>query len=187
MRYRNSNLKFSVKLLDLLSKEENIVISPYGIICVLAMVAEGANKNGVDEILACLDFKTLGRLRANLENNGNYCNKFKIENEITLMRGEDDIKLLESYKNKVSDNYPVHICEVFSDKKDTSMKIKNLSCFKAGWKYKMKRITTGNEMFQNADKKTCKPVFLKCTESLMYFAKSNWNLTDKLFSGSSKR
>ena len=58
----NKNLTFSVKLLPLLEGKDNAVICPYGIEAVLAMVAEGACEEALEQILYVLGFKKLEEL-----------------------------------------------------------------------------------------------------------------------------
>ena len=59
----NRNNKIATNLIPLLSKQENSVMSPYGIKTVLSMAAEGASGESLKEILNVLGMGSLEELR----------------------------------------------------------------------------------------------------------------------------
>ena len=170
MTNNKANIDFPIRLLNLLSEKDNSVISPYGIAAVLSMAAEGASEKSLDEILACLGFDSLDKLRATvLDMIAAPCDAFESENAITLGQGTDNTKLLEPFKQTMGERYSAAVDEKMSDG-EPYVGLQNITSFKAEWLYKMKRdAIQGNCFFQNADGSYSQPVFLNCTEQLYYY------------------
>lgn len=163
------NTDFSAKLLALLSEKENSVISPYGIATVLAMAAEGANKNSLYEILNSLGFTSIEELREAVTNSiSNPCDAFTSENALTLLKGKDAAELHETFKQILANEYAADISED-SSTGETTIQLKNIATFKASWAVEMERDITARKCFHNADGSLCKPAFLSCTEDLRYY------------------
>ena len=164
-----TNIDFSTKLLSLLSDKENSVISPYGIATVLAMAAEGADRNSLDEILTCLGFSSLDELRTAVASvSSNPCDAFRSENAITFVKGKNTAEMCEQFKKVLSSQYAAKIHEESSGE-DTAVQLKNVSSFKAAWSVEMERDISGRIRFCNSDGSCCRPAFLKCTEELRYY------------------
>lgn len=167
-----ANTDFSAKLLELLSDKENSVISPYGIETVLAMVSEGADEEGEDEIASSLGFQNCGEFSANVLLEMNIpCGAMKSENKVTLVKGLGDVELLERFKKTMKDIYYADVREEKSQV-ESMVQLKNISTFKAEWLYTMERDVFKDNIFTNADGSICRPVFLNCEEKLNCYKSS---------------
>ena len=161
-----SNITFSTKFLPHLSNKNNSVISPYGIAAVLSMAAEGANKNSLDEILSCLGFNSFDELRSSvLDVSTDSCDAFKSGNSIMFVQGNENITLIEQFKETMRNIYSATVDEKTRDC-ESYLRLQNISTFEAEWLFKMKRETESHTRFQNANGKYCHPVFLSCNEQL---------------------
>lgn len=155
---------FVTKLLSQLSNKENSVISPYGIAAVLAMAAEGANDDSLNEILTCLGFESLDELRsAVLDAIENPCAAFKSENSVEF-EGGGGAALREHFKQMLISRYAADVSEKKSNG-DAAVQLCNLATFRAEWFPEMEQETTGGR-FRNVDGRVSYPAFLSCTEDL---------------------
>ena len=160
---------FVMKLLSQLSNKENSVISPYGIAAVLAMAAEGANEDSLNEILTCLGFASLDELRsAVLVVIKNPCEAFKSENALEC----NGVVLREPFKKKMMEKYKA---EVREEKGTVAVQLSNLATFKAKWRIEMER----NDVrpFYNADGSVSQPMYLKCSDDLRYYRDESFDPT----------
>lgn len=156
----NKNLTFPVKLLPLLEGNDNKVICPYGIEAVLAMVAEGAREEALEQILYVLGFENLEELReAVLAVQDVRCSAFSSDNSLDLQKGEEKLELLPNFRQVMEERYNASISEAASEGKATLL-LKNLANFKAEWFYKMERDDNPTTCFHNADGSIAKPAFL---------------------------
>ena len=163
------NTSLATKLLPMLSYTDNSVISPYGISTVLAMVAEGASEESLNEILVALGYESLDELRESLTTTLEApCEAFKSKNSITLMRGEKGAELLEQFKQVLSRDYSATIAEKDSDGEAT-VQLQNVANFKAEWLPKMERDTSHAHLFHQADGSDSHPAFLNCSSRLRYY------------------
>lgn len=164
-----TNTSLAAKLLPVLSYTDNSVISPYGISTVLAMVAEGASEESLNEILVALGYESLDDLRESLTTTLEApCEAFKSKNSITLMRGEKGAELLEQFKQVLSRDYSATIAEKDSDGEAT-VQLQNIANFKAEWLHKMERDTSHTRLFHQADGNDSRPAFLNCAAGLRYY------------------
>lgn len=169
MLNKTINIGFITRLLTLLSDKDNSVISPYGIAAVLAMAAEGASGNSLNEILTCLGFDTVDELRgAVVDFIKNPCDAFSSENVVTLRKGGDSAKLCEQFKQVMECQYAADVEEKDAAGEST-VELSNVATFKAEWLIEMERDITARKCFHNADGTLCRPAFLSCTEELRYY------------------
>ena len=169
----NKNLTFPVKLLPLLESEDNKVICPYGIEAVLAMVAEGAREEALEQILYVLGFENLEELRkAVLAVQDVRCSAFASDNSLDLKKGEEKLELLPEFKQIMEERYNASISEAASEGKATLL-LKNFANFKAEWFYKMERDASGEKCFHNADGSVARPAFLSATKKFMRYYKNH--------------
>ena len=169
MQQNTMDIDFITSLLAQLSDNDNSVISPYGIAIVLAMAAEGANKNSLYEILNSLGFTSVEELRkAVTDSISNPCDAFTSENALTLLKGKDATELRETFKQILVNKYAADISED-SSAGETTIQLRNVATFKASWAVEMERDITARKCFHNADGSLCKPAFLSCTEELRYY------------------
>ena len=123
----NKNLTFPVKLLPLLEGKDNAVICPYGIEAVLAMVAEGACDETLEQILYVLGFENMEELRdAVLAVQDARCSAFTSDNSLELKQGEENLELLPEFKQIMEERYNASISEGASGGKAT-LKLQNLA------------------------------------------------------------
>ncbi len=170
----NKNLTFSVKLLPLLEGNDNAVICPYGIEAVLAMVAEGARKEALEQILYVLGFKNLEELReAVLAVQDVRCSAFASDNSLDLKKGEEDLELLPDFKQVMEERYNASVSEAASAGKATLL-LKNIANFKAEWFYNMERDDSQEKRFHNADGSIAYPAFLSATKKFMRYYKNRF-------------
>lgn len=169
MLNKTINIGFITRLLTLLSDKDNSVISPYGIAGVLAMAAEGASGNSLNEILTYLGFDTVDELRcAVVDAIKNPCDAFSSENVVTLRKGGDGAKLCEQFKQVMACQYAADVEEKDAAGEST-VELSNIATFKAKWLVEMERDITARKSFHNADGTLCRPAFLSCTEELRYY------------------
>ena len=117
----NKNLTFPVKLLPLLEGKDNAVICPYGIEAVLAMVAEGASDEALEQILYVLGFENMEELReAVLAVQDVRCSAFTSDNSLELKKGEENLELLPEFKQIMEERYNASISEGASGGKATA-------------------------------------------------------------------
>ena len=108
----NKRLIFPVKLLPLLNREENVVLSPYGMKSILSMVAEGARDESLEQILYVFGFESLEELRENvLAVQDARCSAFNSDNSIKLHKGEENLELLSKFKQILEERYNASITE----------------------------------------------------------------------------
>ena len=166
MLNKTINIGFITKLLTLLPDKDNSVISPYGITAVLAMAAEGASGNSLNEILTYLGFDTVDELRgAVVDAIKNPCDAFSSENVVTLRKGGDGAKLCDQFKHVMACQYAADVEEKDAAGEST-VELSNIATFKAKWLMEMERDITAKKCFHNADGTLCHPAFLSCTEEL---------------------
>ena len=169
MNQQIKNISFPVRLLNQLSAKDNCVICPPGIASVLSMVAEGVDKGILAEILDCLKFRSLGELRSNIHNMLIHpCEACRTENTINLFAGSDKLRLLNSFKQLMSNYYFANVCENVSEG-TAFVSFRNISTFKARWLCEMERDVDTNNYFHNNNGSISRPVFLNCTEYLNYY------------------
>ena len=165
----NKNLIFPVKLLPLLENEDNKVICPYGIEAVLAMVAEGAREEALEQILYVLGFENLEELRkAVLAVQDVRCSAFTSDNSLDLKKGEEKLELLPEFKQIMEERYNASISEAASEGKATLL-LKNLAKFKAEWFYQMGRDASHVHKFHNVDGSITRPAFLTVQNDFLRF------------------
>lgn len=164
-----SKFSFPAKFIPFLSDTENSVISPYGILAVLTMVAEGAKKESLDEILAAVDVRCLEALRDSICSSDRKSDKaFRSENSIVLQKGEERAELLDQFKQIVSERY----CATIQEQEMIGMptvQLQNIASFQAQWLQKMERDASYERKFHHVDGSNSCPAFLNCTGSLRYF------------------
>jgi serine protease inhibitor len=169
MTNANKNLTFSVKLLPLLEGKDNAVICPYGIEAVLAMVAEGACEEALEQILYVLGFKNLEELReVVLAVQDVRCSAFTSDNSLELKKGEEKLELLSNFRQVMEERYNASISEDSSDGK-AILSLKNIANFKAEWFHKMGRDTSHVHKFQNIDGSISHPAFLSAQNDFLRF------------------
>lgn len=165
----DANLTFPVKLLPLLEGEDNAVICPYGIEAVLAMVAEGARKEALEQILQVLGFENLEELRkAVLSVQDARCSAFSSDNSLELKKGEENLELLPDFKQVMEERYNASVSENASGGEAT-LTLQNIANFKAEWFYKMERDTSGEKAFKNADGSVTYPAFLSAEKDFLRY------------------
>jgi serine protease inhibitor len=165
----NKNLTFPVKLLPLLEGKDNAVICPYGIEAVLAMVAEGACDEALEQILYVLGFENMEELReAVLAVQDARCSAFTSDNSLELKKGEENLELLPEFKQIMEERYNASISEGASGGKAT-LKLQNLANFKAEWFYKMERDASHERKFRNADGSVAHPAFLSAEKDFLRY------------------
>lgn len=164
-----ANISFAAKILPVLSEKENSVICLHGIVAVLAMAAEGASEDSLKEILTALEFDSMDELRESmLAVKENPCSAFVSKNSLKLNRGEDNLELLDVFKQIMANQYHAFIEEKGSVG-ESSLKLENIADFKAKWVYKMERDASHERRFYHADRTSSHPAFLSVTESLRYY------------------
>ena len=162
-------LTFPVKLLPLLEGEDNAVICPYGIEAVLAMVAEGAREEALEQILYVLGFENMEELReAVLAVQDVRCSAFTSDNSLDLKKGEENLELLPDFKQIMEERYNASISESASNGEAT-LKLQNLANFKAEWFYKMERDASHDRRFKNADGSVARPAFLSAEKDFLRY------------------
>ena len=165
----NKNLTFPVKLLPLLEGKDNAVICPYGIEAVLAMVAEGACDEALEQILYVLGFENMEELReAVLAVQDARCSAFTSDNSLELKKGEENLELLPEFKQIMEERYNASISEGASGGKAT-LKLQNLANFKAEWFYKMERDASHERKFRNTDGSVAHPAFLSAEKDFLRY------------------
>lgn len=157
------------KLLPLLSDRENSVISPHGIVAVLAMAAEGASEESLRDILTALGFADMDELRKSVcaEPSALY-EAFKSENALTLMKGRRGVELLEHFEQTLRGPYAASVEKKASDG-IASVRLQNTASFQAEWLPKMERDTSHEHRFYHADGSYSFPAFLSCSTRLRYY------------------
>jgi len=165
----NCKLGFVTKLLTLLSENDNSVICPYGIATVLAMVAEGASEESLQEILAALGYENLEELRkVVLSVQDVRCSAFTSDNSLVVKQGNEKMELLPSFRQIMMERYNSSITEQSSDG-EPSVELKNVAEFKAEWFYKMERDASHGKGFRNADGSFCHPAYLSATKEFLRY------------------
>ena len=158
----NRNNKIATSLIPLLSKQENSVMSPYGIKVVLSMAAEGASGESLNEILAVLGMESLDRLRQTVFSMQNDKTKaFTSENTLKLCKGNENLGLIEEFKRIIAEGYKAEITEENSDGRATLTLVNNVQ-FKAKWLVDLDiDKSSGIRNFNNVDGSKSLPIFLK--------------------------
>ena len=165
----NKTLTFPVKLLSLLDSEDNIVICPYGIATVLAMVAEGASEESLKEILAAVGYENLEELReVVLSVQDVRCSAFTSDNSLAVKQGDEKMEVLPSFRQVMTERYNSSVTEQASDG-EPSVELKNVAEFKAEWFYKMERDASHGKGFRNADGSFCHPAYLSATKEFLRY------------------
>ena len=165
----NKNLTFPVKLLPLLEGKDNAVICPYGIEAVLAMVAEGACDEALEQILYVLGFENMEELReAVLAVQNVRCSAFTSDNSLELKKGEENLELLPEFKQIMEERYNASISEGASGGKAMFV-LQNLANFKAEWFYKMERDASHERKFRNTDGSVAHPAFLSAEKDFLRY------------------
>ena len=161
-------------LLSFLTEKDNSVISPYGITTVLAMVAEGASEESLIEILETIDYASLEESRDTVLAFQNVdCAAFSNTNKISLLKGENELEFLKQFKQIVEKRYNAYIQETASAGK-ASLRLKNITTFKAEWLHTMERDTKPIDGFHNADGSGSKPAFLSATHDYLHYYESTY-------------
>lgn len=165
----NCNLGFATKFLPLLSEKDNSVICPYGIATVLAMVAEGANEESLQEILSALGYENFDELRkVVLSVQDVRCSAFTSDNSLVVKQGDEKIELLPDFRQVMMERYNSTIEEKTSEG-EPSVELKNVAEFKAEWFYKMERDASQGKGFRNADGSLCHPAYLSATKEFLRY------------------
>lgn len=167
----NKKLIFPAKLLPFLSEKDNCVISPYGILTVLSMAAEGANEECLKQILQALGFESLEELReAVLAVQDVRCSAFTSDNNLALRQGEKKMELLSDFRKIMEECYNSSIEESSSDG-EAALFLKNVANFKAEWFYEMERDASHKICFYNSDGSKSYPAFLSATQDYLRYYK----------------
>ena len=162
-------VEYPFNLLQLLDKEHNSVISPYGIATVLAMAAEGASDECLKEILSVFGFENLEELREKvLAVQADKGEAFVSDNSLKVKQGENRIELLDAFRKVIGDRYDASITEE-SSAGESAFELKNVANFNAKWFYKMRRDDSREIMFRNADGSSSYPAFLKSKNEYRYY------------------
>ena len=165
----NCKLGFVTKLLTLLSENDNSVICPYGIATVLAMVAEGASEESLQEILAALGYENLEELRkVVLSVQDVRCSAFTSDNSLVVKQGNEKMELLPSFRQIMTERYNSSITEQASDG-EPSVELRNVAEFKAEWLYPMVRDASQVKKFRNADGSYSHPAYLSATKEFLRY------------------
>ena len=165
----NCKLGFVSKLLPLLSEKDNSVICPYGIATVLAMVAEGASEESLQEILDALGYENLEELRkVVLSVQDVRCSAFTSDNSLVVKQGKEKMELLPSFRQIMMERYDSSITEQASDG-EPCVEMKNVAEFKAEWLYEMERDISREERFRNADGSFSNPAFLSTKQEFLRY------------------
>ena len=167
--YSYRNLDFSIKLLSMLSEKTNSVICPYGIATILAMVAEGASEDSLQEILATLGYENLEELRkVMLSVQDVRCSAFASDNSLMVKQGDKKMELLPAFRQVIMERYNSTI-EEKSSEGEPSVELKNIAEFKAEWFYKMECDASQGKSFRNADGSYCHPAYLSATKKFLRY------------------
>jgi len=165
----NCKLGFVTKLLTLLSENDNSVICPYGIATVLAMVAEGASEESLQEILTALGYENLEELRkVVLSVQDVRCSAFTSDNSLVVKQGKEKMELLPSFRQIMTERYNSSITEQASDG-EPSVELRNVAEFKAEWLYPMVRDASQVKKFRNADGSYSHPAYLSATKEFLRY------------------
>lgn len=170
---KKQKLAFTAKLLPLLSENCNSVICPHGISTVLAMAAEGASKESLDEILFVLGFENIDELRdAVLAVKKVPCSAFSSKNELKLEKGNKSLEILHNFRQILDGRYKANI-EEFDSVGEASFVLRNIANFKAEWLYEMERDTYCHRRFLNSNFSYTRPTFLKNTSEYLYYCEND--------------
>ena len=165
----NKRLIFPVKLLPLLNREENVVLSPYGMKSILSMVAEGARDESLEQILFVFGFERLEELRESvLAVQDARCSAFNSDNSIKLHKGEENLELLSKFKQILEERYDASIIECVNSGEATLF-LENVANFKAEWFHLMDRDASHKICFHNADGSESYPAFLSATRDYLRY------------------
>ena len=165
----NCKLDFVTKLLPLLSENDNSVICPYGIATVLAMVAEGASEESLQEIITALGYENLEELRkVVLSVQDVRCSAFTSDNSLVVKQGNEKMELLPSFRQIMMERYNSSITEQASDG-EPSVELKNVAEFKAEWLYPMVRDASQVKKFRNTDGSYSHPAYLSATKEFLRY------------------
>lgn len=158
----NRNNKIATSLIPLLSKQENSVMSPYGIKTVLSMAAEGTTGESLNEILAVLGMESIDELRQTVFSMQNDKTKaFASDNILRLCKGKEKLGLIEDFKRIIAEGYKAEITEENSDGRATLTLVNNVN-FKAKWLVDLNiDKSSGIRKFNNVDGTKSLPIFLK--------------------------
>ena len=121
------------RLIPFLSKEENTVMSPFGIKAVLSMIAEGASEESLNEILAVLGVENLDGVRKSIfamQEGG--CKAFSSNNSLNLKSGRENLHLIDDYSRIMKEDYKSEIIEEASNGL-ASLILLNKASFAAKW------------------------------------------------------
>ena len=158
----NRNNKIATSLIPLLSKQENSVMSPYGIKTVLSMAAEGTSGESLNEILAVLGMESLDEVRRTVFSLQNDKAKaFTSVNNLKLCRGHEKLALQEDFRRIIMEDYKA-VIEEENSSGPAELTLTNNVQFKAKWLVSLDiDKSSGVRKFSNADDTTSLPIFLK--------------------------
>ena len=149
------------RLIPFLSKEENTVMSPFGIKAVLSMIAEGASEESLNEILTVLGVENLDGVRKSIfAMQGDGCKAFSSNNSLNLKSGQENLHLIDDYSRIMKEDYKSEIIEEASNGL-ASLILLNKASFAAKWAMNLELDQSGENCFKNADMTTSKPLFLR--------------------------
>lgn len=166
----NRNNRIATNLIPLLSKQENSVMSPYGIKTVLSMAAEGASGESLNEILSVLGMGSLDEVRKTVFSMQDDTTKaFTSDNSLELYKGCEKLELLKDFRRIMKEDYKADIKEEDSAG-SVILTLTNNVQFKAKWLIDLNiDKSSGVRKFRNADGTKSVPVFLKYEGNLIKY------------------
>ena len=175
----NTNNLLAINLIPFLSNKENTVMSPIGIKTVLSMIAEGASKESLTEILTVLGIKNLDEIRRTVFTMQEGCCKaFSSENSLDLEKGQEGLELKEDFRRTMTDDYKVKITEAESEGL-ANLKLVNKADFAAKWAINLELDDSGENCFYNEDMTTSEPLFLRYDGSELKYC-NGYKIDDRL-------